>query len=45
LSTHLHLGLPSGLPSGFSHQYRIYIPVLPHSRYMPCPSRSCLSHC
>jgi hypothetical protein len=37
LSTHLHLGLPSGLFSlWLSHQYPICIS--PHSCYMPCPS-------
>jgi hypothetical protein len=35
LSTHLHLGLPSGLfPSGFP----TIILYSPHSCYMPCPS-------
>jgi hypothetical protein len=35
LSTHLHLGLPSGLfPSGFP----TCIHLLPHSCYMPCSS-------
>jgi hypothetical protein len=38
LSTHLHLGLPSGLfPSGSPDQYPIWIPLLPHSWCMPCP--------
>jgi hypothetical protein len=38
LSTHLRLGLPSGLfPSGFPHQYPICISRLPHSCYMLCP--------
>jgi hypothetical protein len=39
LSTHLRLGLPSGLlPSGFPTKYPIFIPRLPHACYMPCPS-------
>jgi hypothetical protein len=37
LSTHLRLGLPSGLSIWLSHQYPICIPLLPHSCYMPCP--------
>jgi hypothetical protein len=38
LSTHIRLGLPSGLfPFSFSHQYPICIPLLPHSCYMPSP--------
>ena len=41
LSTHLRLGLPSGLfPSGFPHQDPIRPPLLPHTRHMPCPSHS-----
>jgi hypothetical protein len=48
LSTHLRLGLPSGL-FWLSHQYPICIPLLPYLCYMPCPSnpawddRICLS--
>jgi hypothetical protein len=39
LSTHIRLGLPSGLfPSGFFYQYPICVPLLPHSCYMPYPS-------
>jgi hypothetical protein len=37
LSTHPRLGLPSGL-FWFSHQYSVYIPLFPHTCYMPCPS-------
>ena len=41
LSTHLRLGLPSGLlPSGFPHQDPIQPPVLTHTRHMPSPSHS-----
>jgi hypothetical protein len=39
LSTHLHLGLPSGLfPCGFPTNTPICIPLSPHSCSMPCPS-------
>jgi hypothetical protein len=39
LSTHLSLGLPSGLfPSGFPT--KILYTTLPHTRYMPRPSNS-----
>ena len=41
LSTHLHLGLSSGLfPSGFPHQDTIQPPLLTHTRHMPSPSHS-----
>ena len=41
LSTHLRLGLPSGLfPSGFPHQEPIHLPLLTHTRHMPSPSHS-----
>ena len=41
LSTHLRLGLPSGLfPSGFPHQDPIRPPLLTHTRHMPSPSHS-----
>ena len=40
LSTHLRLGLPSGLfPSGFPTK-TLHTPLLPHTRHMPCPSHS-----
>ena len=40
LSTHLRLGLPSGLfPSGFPTK-TLYAPLLPHTRHMPYPSHS-----
>ena len=40
LSTHLCLGLPSGLfPSGFSSK-TLYPPLLTHTRQMPSPSHS-----
>ena len=40
LSTHLHLGLPSGLlPSGFPTT-TLYTPLLTHTRHMPSPSHS-----
>jgi len=40
LSTHLHLGLPSGLlPSGFPTK-NLYPPLLTHTRHMPSPSHS-----
>ena len=40
LSTHLCLGLPSGLfPSGFPTK-TIRHPLLPHTRHMPSPSHS-----
>jgi hypothetical protein len=39
LSTHLRLGLPSGLfPSGFPTNFRHAFLSSPHSCYMPCPS-------
>jgi hypothetical protein len=39
LSTHLHLGLPSGLfPSGFPTNILYAFLRSPHSCYMPCPS-------
>jgi hypothetical protein len=38
LSTHLRLGLPSGLSFWLSHQYPICIPRRPPSCYIPCPS-------
>jgi hypothetical protein len=42
LSTHLRLGLPSGLLSFWlSHQYPICIPPLPHSCCMPCLHHRC----
>ena len=41
LSTHLRLGLPSGLfPSGFPHQDPIHPPLLTHTSHMPSPSHS-----
>jgi len=40
LSTHLRLGLPSGLlPSGFPSK-TLYTPLLTHTRHMPSPSHS-----
>ena len=40
LSTHLRLGLPSGLfPSGFPTR-TLYAPLLPHTSHMPSPSHS-----
>ena len=45
LSSHLRLGLPSGLfPSGFSHQNPVYVSPLPHTRHMPRPSHSSRFH-
>ena len=39
LSSHLRLGLPSGLlTSGFTYQNPLYASPLPHTRYMPLPS-------
>jgi hypothetical protein len=38
LSTHLLLGLRSALSFWLSHQYPIWIPLLPHSSYMFCPT-------
>ena len=41
LSSHLRLGLPSGLLSlRFPHQYPAYTSPLPDTRYMPRPSNS-----
>ena len=41
LSSHLHLGLPSGLfPSGFPHQDPIRPPLLTHTCHMPSSSHS-----
>ena len=41
LSSHLRLGLPSGLfPSGFPHQHLVYASPLPHTCHMPRPSHS-----
>ena len=41
LSSHLRLGLPSGLfPSGFPHQNPVYASLLSHTCYMPHPSHS-----
>ena len=41
LSTHLRLGLPSGLlHSGFPHQDPIHPPLLTHTRHMPSPTHS-----
>jgi hypothetical protein len=37
LSSHLCLGLPSGI---LPNQNPVRISPLPHTRYMPCPSRS-----
>jgi hypothetical protein len=47
LSTHLHLGLPSGLfPSGFPINVPYIFLFSPHSCYMPCPSHPpWLDHC
>ena len=39
LSSHLRLGLPSGL-SLFPHQNPVHASPLPHTRYMPRPSNS-----
>jgi hypothetical protein len=46
LSTHLRLGLPTGLfPSGFPTKYLTRVPLLPHLCYMPCLShRPWLDH-
>ena len=45
LSTHLRLGLPSGLlPSGFPQQDPIHPPLLTHMRHMPSPSHSSRLH-
>jgi len=42
LSTHLRLGLPSGLfPSGFPSK-TLYTPLLTHTSHMPSPSHSSL---
>jgi len=41
LSSHLRLGLPSGLfTTGFSHQKLVYASLLPHTCCMPRPSHS-----
>jgi len=41
LSSHLHLGLPSGLfPSGFHHQNPVCTFPLPHTCYTPGPFHS-----
>ena len=40
LSTHLRLGLPSGLSLRFPHQDPIRPPLLTHTRHMPSPSHS-----
>jgi len=41
LSTHLRLGLPSGLfPSGFPTKTLYTPPLLTHTRHMPSPSNS-----
>ena len=41
LSTHLHLGLPSGLlPSGFPSKTLYTPPFLSHTRHIPSPSHS-----
>ena len=41
LSSHLHLGLPSGLhPSGFPHQYPVHDTPLRIMHYKPRPSHS-----
>ena len=41
LSTHLRLGLPSGLfPSGFPTKTLYAPPLLTHTRHMPSPSHS-----
>ena len=40
LSSHLRLGLPSGLFLRFSHQNPVYVSPLPHTRYMFRPSNS-----
>ena len=45
LSSHLRLRLPSGpFPSGFPHQYPVYVSLLPHTSYMPRPSHSSRSY-
>ena len=45
LSTHLRLGLPSGLfPSGFPRQDPIHVPLLTHTGHMPSPSHSRFYH-
>ena len=40
LSTHLRLGLPSGLSLRFPHQDPIHPPLLTHTRHIPSPSHS-----
>jgi hypothetical protein len=37
ISTHLHLGIHSGLSLWLSDQYPICIPLRPYPCYMPCP--------
>ena len=45
LSSHLRLGLPSGLfPSVFPHQNPVFISHLSHTRQMPSPSQSSRSY-
>jgi len=40
LSSHLRLGLPSGLFLRFPHHNPVYVSPLPHTRYMSRPSHS-----
>jgi len=40
LSSHLRLGLPSGLFLRFPHQNHVYVSPLSHTRYMSRPSHS-----
>jgi hypothetical protein len=44
LSSHLCLGLPSGLSLKFSHQNPVHTSPFPHTRYMPRPSHSAQFH-